>query len=217
LLDSLILSASQKAFLTEAANRYAKTVDSAAAFLQGRAVTRDTAISRLLGCVSDPAPGHERFDGWLSIPYVTPSGVVAIKFRCIRHEDCKAEGCQRYDAPAGQKAKLYGAGDLVNGGDVAAVVEGEFKAIAVTQALGIPAVSTSAGQWMEHWPRTLADFDRVLVIADNDDAGLKHAKDKVLKSLPQGRLVVPPSEYPKVDDWLLEAGADEVRRAIGLV
>jgi DNA primase len=142
--------------------------------------------------------------------------VVALKFRCLRHEDCKAEGCQRYDAPSGQKAKLYGAGDLANGGDVAAVVEGEFKAIAVAQELGIPAVGTSAGQWLEHWPRTLADFERVLVIADNDDAGVKHAKDKVLKTLPQGRLIVPPIEYPKVDDWLAGVGTDEVRKAIGL-
>jgi hypothetical protein len=161
-------------------------------------------------------PGHERFTGWVSLPYVTPAGVVAMKFRCASDHDCKAEGCQRYDAPAGQKAKLYGAGDLVNGGDVAAVVEGELKAVAVKQGLGIPAVATSAGQWLEHWPRTLADYDRVLVIADNDDAGLKHAKDKVLKSLPQGRLVVPPSEFPKIDDWLLAVGADAVREAIGL-
>ena len=192
------------------------TVDQAASFLHARGVSRDTAISRHLGLVSEPAPGHERFKGWLSIPYVTKAGIVAIKFRCCKDHDCKAEGCQRYDAPAGQKAKLYGAADLANGGEVAAVVEGEFKAMIVKQELGIPAVSTSAGQWMEHWSRTLADFDRVLVIADNDDAGLKHAKDKVLKSLPQGRLVVPPSEYPKIDDWLNEVGADEVRKAIGL-
>ena len=192
------------------------TVDQAGAFLSARGVTRDTAISRHLGCVSDPAPGHERFKGWLAIPYVTNGGVVAMKFRCIKHGDCKAEGCQRYDAPAGQKARLFGAADLANGGDVAAVVEGEFKAMMVQQDLGIPAVSSSAGVWMEHWPRTLADFDRVLVIADNDDAGLKHAKDKVLKSLPQGRLVVPPGEHPKVDDWLVAVGADEVRKAIGL-
>ena len=139
-----------------------------------------------------------------------------MKFRCIKPHDCKAEGCQRYDAPAGQKAKLYGAGDLVNGGDVAAVVEGELKAIMVKQELGIPAVGTSAGQWLEHWPRTLADFEKVLIIADNDDAGLKHAKDKVLKSLPQGRLVVPPNEHLKIDDWLLAVGAEEVRSAIGL-
>jgi len=216
LLDSLIPNGSQLAFLTEAAKRYAMTVDQAGAFLSARGVTRDTAISRHLGYVSEPAPGHERFKGWVAIPYVTNGGVVAMKFRCCKDHDCKAESCQRYDAPAGQKARLYGAADLASGGDVAAVVEGEFKAIVVSQELGIPAVSTSAGQWLEHWPRTLADFDRVLVIADNDDAGMKHAKDKVLKSLPQGRLVVPPSEHPKVDDWLHDVGADEVRKAIGL-
>jgi len=34
-----------------------------------------------LGVVVDPLPGHEQFLGRVAIPYVTPSGVVDIRFR----------------------------------------------------------------------------------------------------------------------------------------
>lgn len=152
----------------------------------------------------------------LSIPYVTPGGVVAMKFRCIKPHDCKAEGCQRYDAPDGQKARLYNAGALAVAGSIAAVVEGELKARVVTDVLGIPAVGTSAGVWMDHWSRCLADFDRVLIIADNDDPGLKHARGKVLKAVANAELVVPPADHPKIDDWVAEVGVDPVRKALGL-
>lgn len=150
----------------------------------------------------------------LSIPFLTAAGVVAMKFRCIEAHDCKAEGCQRYDAPAGQKARLYNASALAKGGPVAAVVEGEFKAMAVHDQLGVPAVGTSAGVWMDHWPRCLADFDRVLVISDNDEAGLKHARGKVLKTMQNAELVVPPEEHPKIDDWINAVGVETVRRAL---
>ncbi|MGZ3387406.1 MAG: hypothetical protein ACXVB5_21190 [Isosphaeraceae bacterium] len=152
----------------------------------------------------------------LSIPYVTPGGVVAMKFRCLKPHDCKAEGCQRYDAPDGQKARLYNAGALAHAGEVAAVVEGEFKARVVTDVLGIPAVSTTAGVWKDYWPRCLADFDRVLVIADNDEAGLKHARGKVLPTLSNAELVIPPGEGNKIYDWVVSAGVETVRKALGI-
>ena len=202
--------------MEQATARYAANVYSLASYLDARGIGEQAAISARLGLVSDPVVGHERFVGWMSIPYVTPAGPVAMKFRCVSDHDCKDVGCQRYDAPAGQKARLYGAHTLIQGGEVAAVAEGEFKQIVVHNVLGIPAVSTSAGAWLDHYPRTLADYGKVLVIADNDDPGLKHAKDKVLKSLPQGQLVVPPAEFPKIDDWIASVGPDEVKEAIGL-
>lgn len=214
-----MLSVSQRNSLQTAAEKYAQNVEGLRSYLGARGISHDTATRVAhLGHVLEPEPGHERFEGWMSLPYVTPAGVVAMKFRCISDHDCHAVGCQRYDAPSGQKARLYGAGSLAHtDSPIAAVVEGEFKAMVVQQELGIPAVGTSAGLWREHWARCLADFDEVLVIADNDDAGVKHAKDKVLKALPhQGRLVVPPLEFPKIDDWLITVGAETVKKEIGL-
>lgn len=216
MLESLTLSGSQRGSLERATASFQKNVDMLEAFLEPRGISREVAVQYRLGSGSDDYPGYERFAGWMSIPYLTPAGVVALKFRCVSHDNCKEEGCQRYDSPSGQKPRLYNAGALVRGGTVAAVVEGEFKALVVTEQLGVPAVATSAGSWSKHYGRCLADFDRVLVIADNDDAGMKHVKDKVLRDLPRGELRVPPKEHPKVDDWITEVGAETVRKAMGL-
>lgn len=222
MLDSLTLSASQKLTLEQATARYEANVEVLGSYLDGRGISRDAATSQRLGCVSDPIAGHERFEGMLALPYLTASGaVVGFKMRCVKDHDCKAEHCQRYDTPSGQKTRLYNAGVLASGGEVCAVVEGEIKAIVCTHVLGVPAVGTPAGSWLEHWPRALADFDKVLVIADNDvkedgsNPGLKHAKDKVMKTLPNAELVVPPPGVD-LDQWVLDAGAPAVRKAMGL-
>lgn len=215
-LDSLSLSPSLRESLARATAEFEKNVEDLASFLEPRGIGRADAISARLGRASE-WPGFERFAGMMAIPYTRPgNAVVAIKFRCIKPHDCKAEGCQRYDAPAGQAARLYGADHLLRAGDVAAVVEGELKARVVTDTLGVPAVGTSAGVWLDHWPRTLADFDRVLVIADNDEAGLKHAKGKVLKTIPNAELIVPPAEFPKIDDWIVATDVATVRKALGI-
>ena len=219
-LDSQLLSASQRSSLAEATARYEKNVEAAASFLAARGIDKAVALSYRLGVVSEPVAGHERFQGWLSVPYVTKGGTVAIKFRCIRDHDCEAERCQRYDAPAGQRVRLFNARVCDEGGDIGAVVEGEFKAIAVTERLGIPAVSTSAGIWLDHWPRCMSNFDRVVVIADNDvksdesNPGMKHAQ-KVRKSIEGADLLVPPPGL-KIDDWINRDGAEAVRKELGL-
>lgn len=216
MLEQLMLSAAQRNSLERVTAAGEKNVDLLRSFLEPRGIEREDAIGARLGCLSESVPGYERFQGKLVIPYLSGSGPVAVKFRCIEPHDCKAVDCQRYDAPDGQKARLYNAGVLVNGGSTVAVVEGELKARVVTDRLGIPAVGTSAGVWMEHWARCLADYDRVLVIADNDDAGLKHAKSKVMKAISRAELIVPPLSSPKIDDWFVAEGADAVRQAIGL-
>lgn len=218
-LDSLMLPAERRNSLERATAAAEKNLGlpEVGSFLEPRGITFEAASASRLGCLSEPIPGFERFVGMLAIPYLTGSGaVVAIKYRCIRDHDCKAEGCQRYDAPDGQKAKLYNAGALAKPGAIAAVVEGELKARVVSDVLGIPAVGTSAGVWMDHWPRCLADFDRVLVIADNDEPGLKHAKGKVLKTISGAELVVPPADHPKIDDWINEVGVEPVRKALNV-
>jgi hypothetical protein len=47
--------------------------------------------------VVDPIAGHELGEGMLSIPYITPAGVVGIKFRRLD------EGTPKYLWPTGQK------------------------------------------------------------------------------------------------------------------
>lgn len=229
MLDSLTLSESQKASLGEAAARYHENVNDLGSYLEGRGIDRAAAVGHLLGKVSEPAHGHERFEGWMSIPYLTLSGVVAFKFRCLEDHDHKALGHGKYDAPAGQKIRLYNARMCAEKGDTIAIVEGELDSIVGSSVLGVPTVGTWGTNWMEWYPRCFADFDRILVIADNDhpkplparegkapemvSPGRKFA-EKVRKEV-NGELVLPPAGMD-LSEWVAQDGADVVRKAMGL-
>lgn len=165
-------------------------------------------------------PGHEKVAGFMSIPYVVPSGVVAMKFRCIADHNCKEVGCQRYDQPAGQKVHLFNAGILATTkSDVVAVCEGELDAILCTHELGIPAVGTAAGTWLDHYPRCFADFEEVIVIADHDakpdgsSPGIKHAK-RVASTISRSRIVTPPVGMD-LGEWVAAEGREAVLERIG--
>lgn len=155
----------------------------------------------------------------LSVPYLTPTGVVKLKMRCLQDHDCKHHGHPKYDGPSGP-ARLYGVTSLARGGDVVVITEGEFDAMVGEHLLGVPCVGTPGTTWLEHWPRCFADFERTLVVADHDakedgsDPGLKHAK-AVVKAIPGAELVLPPSGQD-LSEWILSAGADNVRKAMGL-
>lgn len=219
-LDSLLPSSSQLVSLGKATTRYEENVEALASFLASRGISKEAAYDQRLGLVSDPSPGHERFVGWMSIPYETLGGTVGMKFRCIADHDCKGVGCQRYDQPAGQKVHLFNAGVLATTkADVVAVCEGELDAILCTHQLGIPAVGTFAGMWQEHYPRCFADFEEVIIIADHDvkpdgsSPGRKHAT-KVQATIPGARVVLPPAGMD-LGDWFIKEGREAVLKGIG--
>lgn len=221
MLDSLLPSAAQLRTLAEATGRYAEHLDEAGPFLVSRGITHQSAIAARLGVVRDPLPGHERFVGHLAISYPTAGNVVAMKFRCIADHNCKEVGCQRYDQPAGQKVHLFNAGVLASTkSDVVAVCEGELDAILCTHELGIPAVGTAAGTWLEHYPRCFADFEEVLIIADHDvkpdgsSPGIKHAR-KVQGTMSRSRIITPPPGLD-IGEWFVQEGREAVMKGIGL-
>lgn len=215
LLDSMLLSVAQRRSLEEATARYARDLLLAASYLEGRGVSEQTATSFRLGVVSDPAPGHDRFYGWLSIPYLTPAGVVAMKFRNLNPDDD-----HRWDAPAGSRTHLYNARALAEGGEVCLLVEGEMKTLVGSSMLDVPVVGTWGTNWLPHWPRCFSDFDRVIVVGDNDvkedgsNPGRKHA-EKVVKTLQNAELVLPPPGV-QLDEWLLRDGPEAVSEGLGL-
>lgn len=215
MLSSLIVSSSQIEYLDRAAAAYAANVDLAAPYLVSRGIGQQAALGSRLGFVATPEPGHERFRGMVSIPYLLPVGVVAFKFRRLQGEG------KKYDSPVGQHSRLYNAGVLASGGDLVAVCEGEFDAIKVQQDLGIPAVAVpGTDNWRPHMARCFADWDRVIVFADHDvkengsDPGLKHAK-RLVKEIANAELVIPPGRAD-VTEWLMSEGVDRVREASGL-
>lgn len=211
--------------MKQAAEAYHSQLTSrVASYLTGRGLDRDDAIGYLLGEVCEPLPSHERFRGMLSIPYLTPAGVVGFKFRCPEDHKCKDFGHPKYDSPSGQKARLFNVAALHTRSDTVALVEGELSSIVCTEKVGVPCVGTPGTQWTKehpHWPRVFADFDRVLVIADHDldgegkqeqGKGVGHAK-RVVSSLPNAQLILPPPGMD-LDEWVQAEGPDAVRKQV---
>ena len=122
--------------LLQAVTRYAEGLDEASvAYLNGRGISKDVAQAFMLGTVIDPAPGHEQFVGWLSIPYITALGIAtSVKFRRLD------DGKPKYGQPTGQKLHLYNVVDVTQDSHHIVVCEGELDTVIISGVLGIPAV-----------------------------------------------------------------------------
>ena len=68
-------SISQRELLTRAAKYYYHAIDQAEDYLEERGIPLELARQARLGVVVDPFTGHENYQGRLSIPYITRSGV----------------------------------------------------------------------------------------------------------------------------------------------
>lgn len=205
--------------MQRAAELYAANVDQAADFLSARLLEREHATGALLGRVSEPAiPEHARFIGRLSIPFVTRSGVVSIKFRCLEDHDCKDVGHPKYDGLS-TGTRLYNVEALHSRGDRVGCTEGELDALVASHVLGLPSVGVPGiKNWKPHFGRCFADYDEVLVFADADDdedKGIKHAKRAVKEIGDAARLVLPPKGLD-LTEWVQRDGVEAVRNACGL-
>jgi hypothetical protein len=220
LLASLKLGSLQRRTLQAAAESYAVNVDLAADFLSARLLEREHATGALLGVVSEPyIPEHARFVGRLSIPFVTPAGVVGMRFRCLKDHDCRELGCAKYDSLAGFPTRLYNVAALHSAGDKVGCTEGELDALVATHVVGLPSVGVPGiKNWKEHFGRAFSDYEEVLVFADHDsdeDKGIKHAR-RAVKEIGEGaRLMLPPKGLD-LTEWVQRDGVGVVRNACGL-
>lgn len=223
MLTSLALSSTQRAFLNQASLAYHQQLDEqTVSYLVARGVDQAAATGLRLGRCLDPLPGHEQFRDMLSLPYVTPKGVVSIKFRCMCGEDCKTQGHPKYNQPSGQQQRLYNVNSLHHDSRHIGIAEGEFSAGILDHMVGIPTVGTpGTGAWLDHWPRVFADYERIFVFADNDmrpdgsNPGLRHA-EKIAKSLSPAAMVIKPPDGLDPDEWYLKEGPETIRGACGL-
>ena len=212
-----MLTDTQRADLVEATFRYQADVVEAADYLLSRGITGEIAQAAHLGVVSDPMVGHEPYAGRLAIPYITVSGPVDIRFRCIEDHSCKGAGHGKYLSQPGHTPRLFNTYTLEPGGPVAAITEGEFDALIVHHYLGIPCIGVPGAQvWSKgkHYPRMLAGFQRVLVFADADEPGRDMAR--LIARDVQNATVVHLDEGLDVTDQWLVGGADDLRRRAGL-
>lgn len=124
-----------------------------------------------LGVVSEPLTGHEAYTNRLSIPYITRSGVVDIRFRSMDLSEPK------YMGMAGATTHLYNVGAFFRATSFISICEGEIDTLTLDTVCGIPAVGVpGVNNWKKHYTRLLQDFDKVFLFADGDNAGADFAK-----------------------------------------
>ena len=202
------LSSSQKNFLLQATQRYATKIELAEQYLLSRQLSVEEARVFHLGVVEDPLPGHEAYTGRLAIPYITPSGVVDIRFRGIHNEDPKYMGL------VGAKTTMFNTQACFVADKYICVTEGEFDCIMMTvktmhPTIGIP----GANNWKPHYAKILDDFDTVIVLADGDAAGLEFGK-KISRELGNVNIVSMP-EGEDVNSVMIKRGSDWIDERIG--
>ena len=170
------LSASHKQSLEKATAAYQANVGLALDYLAGRGITASTANMYRLGVVASDAAnlGDERYVGRLSIPYIAASAdVVALRFRALD------ESTPKYLSRSGAAPHLFGVSCLLGDSREAVIVEGELDQMTLTQ-MGVTAVGCpGAKAWQPSWRWLFEDFDRVIVLADGDEAGRDFGKTMV--------------------------------------
>ena len=207
-----MLSESLRMSLAEAVNKYHGSVDEVAAYLAARGITKQAAEAHLLGYVTadNVAVGHEQFIGRMSLPYVTPTGVVDVRFRAVTEEQSP-----KYLSRAGSEHILYNVMAFRRASDVIAICEGEIDCITANTLCGIPAVAlqgTSA--WKPFYARAFLDYERVLVLCDGDQPG-KELGRKIATSVDQAVIIHMPDGMD-VNSTFLAEGVDGIRRRAGV-
>jgi len=203
------LSKSQKELLEKATENYAQNLQEIVPYLQSRGITEQTATMFRLGFVREPEMGHEPYVGKLAIPYLTPTGVIDIRFRSLN-----SDGGPKYLSRPGATTHIYNINALSNDSDVLAICEGELDTVVATQA-GFSAVGLpGANNWKSFYTRVLADWSKVVLLCDGDNAGREMAKH-LSRELDNVFPVFMPEGQDVNDVYLLE-GADGLRKRAGV-
>jgi hypothetical protein len=149
----------QRKLLEQASSHYEKSIQLAENYLNSRGLSLADAKRHQLGVVASPVVGHEMYEGRLSIPYITPSGIVDLRFRAINHEEPK------YLSLPNSTTRLYNVKAFFEATSWICVCEGEIDTITLTK-LGYPAVGIPGVKNIKnHHYRILADFEKVYVRA----------------------------------------------------
>jgi DNA primase len=174
-----------------------------------RGLTPETIARFRLGYVESPGASDDMAQGMLSIPFTTPTGVVAIRFRQM-----PGAGGPKYWQPEGSKIGIFNTPAIAQGGRIIVVVEGEVDAMTAGQC-GLPAVGyPGASSGRPHHKAVYEGYERTVVIGDNDDkemadgkrAGAEFVK-KVAANVPNPEVHMMPAGHD-VNSAVLERGAE---------
>jgi DNA primase len=162
----------QKELLGKATENYGANIYQAEDYLKNRGIPVEIARLAQLGVVEEPEVGHEAYKGRLSIPYITKTGVVDLRFRAL-HPAIEP----KYMGLTGAETRMYNVLDIEKANNFIGVCEGELDTITMSMCIGIPCIGVpGANSWKKHYTRLLADFERVFVFADGDQPGTEFAR-----------------------------------------
>ena len=202
------LSSSQRQFLLLATQQYAARLELATEYLSSRHLSVEEASIFHLGVVEDPMPGHEPYKNRLAIPYITPSGVVDIRFRALLTEQEP-----KYLGLVGSKTTMFNTQALFAANKYICVTEGEFDCIMMSVKTTHPTVGIpGANNWKPHYVKLLDDFETVIVLADGDAAGLEFGK-KISRELGNVNIISMP-DGEDVNSMIIKKGSDWIHERI---
>jgi DNA primase len=208
-------SNAQSRLLLEAAIQYAQEITpEALVALEERGISEEVAAKFMLGTINPPINGHEQYQGWISIPYITANGdCVGFKFRRTD------EGKPKYGGPAGQKSHLYNVSDLLLESKYILVCEGELDTVLASGTLGIPSVGVpGVAAWKSHFPKLFAGYETIFIAGDNDvkedgsNPGAEFSK-RVANEVMNSTIVSLPAGMD-ITDYYLANGAEATRKIL---
>lgn len=177
----LVPSTSQRDFLEKASRKYHdELTPEGVEYLTGpeRGLTEEAIERFRLGVVADPLPGHERYRGWLSIPYLTAYGTTSIRFRRL-----DGKSGDKYLSLPGDPVRIYNPQALQRGTRAICLTEGEFDCM-VVEMCGMPCIGLPGAQsWQRVWTRLLEQYESIFFLQDDDDAG-RSMSENIAKHLP---------------------------------
>ncbi len=211
-----MLSIEQTKSLLEAAVHYADSIsDEALAYLAGRGISEETAARYQIGTIVDPIEGHQMYEGWISIPYMTALGLcVGFKFRRLD------DGKPKYGSPVGQKSHLFNVLATMSATKSIVICEGEFDAIVMEANCGVPAVGVpGVAAWKPYYTKLFSGFDVVYVVGDNDvkedgsNPGMEFSRRVAGEVLNSQIVQLPPGM--DITDFYLANGKDLTANLVG--
>lgn len=191
----------------------------AISYLKARGITKEVADYFQLGLVNDvlPESGHDFQKGRISIPYITQTGIVQIRFRALPFDGVPGnpEPSPKMKSEAGAGTTMYNVTALNGVGGLLAVCEGEFDTMTAHMA-GIPAIGIPGAQAWQSLFSLALKFRKVAILADNDDhgEGMKFA-ERVQADVRGARIILMPEGHD-VNSFVVENGIDALRQKVGL-
>lgn len=216
-MTSLVPSTSTRSQLAEACRRYTAAFPDSPAdhYLRSRGITSTTSTFFQLGYVADPTLGHEMYRGRLAIPYLTPSGIVSMRFRAVPDEHGNING-PKIVTMAGDLARIYNPGALMAGTPYICIAEGESDTWTAYQC-GVPVVGfPGAKSWKPYFKRAFRFYDNVFFLQDNDDKGAGEKLGELIAQQVRNVSIIPMPKGHDVNSYYQEAGREGIRALIGL-